>query len=618
MGYRLLVAVCLAVVCACAVAAAPGVLSLAFAHTAPDREARWSVAGGRVVYEARAVSSRNPFTVPERWSAQLAPAAAPAGGPSRAWSRPVWQGGTVAEARVEVPLGWVATTAVVAAALPYVIVWRTTARRARRGLCARCGYDLRATAGGDPCPECGAARVDAAAGGRRRWPRSPVPAGADVARVVAVAGTLFFLLVVAAGAAVSWVGAADRLAVERDELRHVDVTRFVVDTSPRLTGDVISVEAGAGPPPAVGRRGATGTPVPAAAPGTLVLLGQGTFAVPARAALRDVAIVGVSPAATTLRLSLDDATRVRLENLTIDCADDPFLELRSGGTVALLNCVVVNYNSGAGGSNAVYGVDATLLIDGCRFDGAGGRSAGHGSYGRAFDLRGANRAYVRGTAFVDNDEVCRAHDLAFDACEVRWVGPAGPAGPRWGSGLGGGFFRASPTLAPRAGSAFELALDDPAFVRLADATAAGGVDLSGADAFTVRALDRLGCAGDPRYWLGLFRSPRAETRDVAARRLAALGHLPGPASPAAPGPDRVPALLAQMIGTDPVAARAARLELASASPTVAAAVDAAGAADAPPGVRQRVAELRRLRDLAVPLGVEVEYARLAAELVPAR
>lgn len=38
--------------------------------------------------------------------------------------------------------------------------WRMTREneRARRGLCPRCGYDLRATGAGDVCPECGTPR----------------------------------------------------------------------------------------------------------------------------------------------------------------------------------------------------------------------------------------------------------------------------------------------------------------------------------------------------------------------------------------------------------------------------------------------------------------------------
>jgi len=57
--------------------------------------------------------------------------------------------------RVLVTPSW--SVALALAALPGARLWRRGARRrrARRGLCPRCGYDLRATPG--PCPECGTA-----------------------------------------------------------------------------------------------------------------------------------------------------------------------------------------------------------------------------------------------------------------------------------------------------------------------------------------------------------------------------------------------------------------------------------------------------------------------------
>ena len=124
------------------------------------------------------------------------------------------------------------------------------------------------------------------------------------------------------------------------------------------------------------------------------------------------------PGTTTLCLSLQGADRVRLENVTIDCRDNPFLELRQHGAVSLKNCEVVNYNSGAGGSNAVYASGTTLLIDGRTFDGAGGRSAGPNSRGNVFDLRGNNRAYARNTKFLNNAEIARSECITFDGCMV--------------------------------------------------------------------------------------------------------------------------------------------------------------------------------------------------------
>jgi hypothetical protein len=47
-------------------------------------------------------------------------------------------------------------------ALP-ALSWVARRRALRGGLCATCGYDLRGTADGMPCPECGSARSDSAA-----------------------------------------------------------------------------------------------------------------------------------------------------------------------------------------------------------------------------------------------------------------------------------------------------------------------------------------------------------------------------------------------------------------------------------------------------------------------
>jgi hypothetical protein len=64
----------------------------------------------------------------------------------RHWSRTVFQ----------VPLWFIAGLAAVPAAIGLRSCWRRSRAqyRTKRGLCARCGYDLRASAG--QCPECGA------------------------------------------------------------------------------------------------------------------------------------------------------------------------------------------------------------------------------------------------------------------------------------------------------------------------------------------------------------------------------------------------------------------------------------------------------------------------------
>ncbi len=59
---------------------------------------------------------------------------------------------------VTIPLWMFAVLAGVPGAVLFTLGCRAR-RRAKAGACAKCGYDLRASASGAPCPECGAAVI---------------------------------------------------------------------------------------------------------------------------------------------------------------------------------------------------------------------------------------------------------------------------------------------------------------------------------------------------------------------------------------------------------------------------------------------------------------------------
>jgi len=193
----------------------------------------------------------------------------------------------------------------------------------------------------------------------------------------------------------------------------LDYSRYVAATVPRLSGRTVRV----GPERAV-------TDLAAALPtlqwGDLVILDAGEYELgPDRSRPTipgDVAIIGQGPDATTLRTGqLAGGSRVLISNVTIDCNNSPFLDLR-GGAAFVRDCVITNYNSGAGGSNSIYATGSTLLIERCAFEGNSGRSAGRAG-GVAFDLRGGNFLFVRQTQFIDNDEIVRSEPhFVFDGC----------------------------------------------------------------------------------------------------------------------------------------------------------------------------------------------------------
>jgi hypothetical protein len=198
---------------------------------------------------------------------------------------------------------------------------------------------------------------------------------------------------------------------------HQEAFRF--ECTPRLEGEIVPW--------------APGTPCPGIRSGMLIELGPGNYKLhddTFQDELGDVAFVGPGPDQTKFvfdHCALETGKRVQISGVTLDCGNGPFLDARDGSSIYLKNCRIVNYNSGAGGSNAIFAAGCILLVEECQFDGTEGRAAPD-SYGDAFDLRGENFLFVWKTRFNNNHEILRASfPCVFDQCEAM-------SSSEWGKG----------------------------------------------------------------------------------------------------------------------------------------------------------------------------------------
>ncbi|HRX87703.1 MAG TPA: hypothetical protein P5572_21970, partial [Phycisphaerae bacterium] len=299
------------------------------------------------------------------------------------------------------------------------------------------------------------------------------------------------------------------------QLFSADYVQYLNATAPRLTGRVIEV----GPNKeytslALARN--------AIKPGDTIRLTAGTFALGpnrGRDATRwaDIAIIGAGPELTTLTGQVESALRLRLQNLRLQCDDDEFVDLRNGGSLHLRDCVISGYNSGAGGSNAVYGSGCIMLVERCTFEGRSGRVADRHN-GDALDLRGFCFLYVRQSQFVDNQEIIRAtFPCVFDACTSRTTEDRRSHGimpyPT-------GFVllrdnQATLSSTQRTGQ-FVPATDDLEFLRLV----LGAPSHAGKVAQNMS--ERLALYRNLPYWIGLLRHENADVRSAAADQIKKL------------------------------------------------------------------------------------------------
>jgi hypothetical protein len=311
---------------------------------------------------------------------------------------------------------------------------------------------------------------------------------------------------------------ADQNAAAAHQASAFDYSWYLEACTPHLDGSVYVAEAGAGPYSLANVAARAG-------PGATIVLLPGKHDLGGarsgrgRMGLRDVWLVGAGAETTQLSMELDVADRVRIDGVTVVCNDNPVLDIRDGGSLWLRGCKVTGYNSGAGGENAIFGSGLVLLVEDSEVEGKTGRASGS-RLGRAFDLRGENRVFLRGDRFVDNEEVFRNASGVFDHCTVTSEQPMSFTLP--GASSGGLWVRSTNFPQTRMGmsqwgnpgTGFMEALDDlEPLKRLS-----GG---AGADAWTDVVTKQLARRTDLKkgVWTRLLLHPLPEVRGLAAARL---------------------------------------------------------------------------------------------------
>jgi hypothetical protein len=412
--------------------------------------------------------------------------------------RPVAGGPKVASIRLDWVLGG-AVLVLLAVGLP---AWLRGRARARSGRCLACGYQ-RAPAEG-PCSECGVTIAEAKGKTGR--------VGDGAGRLVRDAGVCLFLVVLAAASGAWWVVAAEDRLMAAHRSQVLDYSWYLGTCAPRLKGAVVVATPGSGPGglAAVIQRAGSGTTI-VLMPGVYELGDMGRGRGPGLNSLKDIWLVGAGREKTTLTMHLEHAERVRIEGLTIDCKDNEFLQVRDQGSIYLRDCLVHNYNSGAGGSEALDVSDAALLVEDCEFEGKSGRNS-PSSHGTALELRGDSRVFIRGTRFVNNQEVFRSGEGVLDGCSIssdsQWASPP-QGGNLFTRNTDYGTNKARfPQLAPK----ITETLDDPGpLKRMSEGARAG----AWTDPLVRGAAEKLRIWKDPDVWGRLLLSPSPEVRAIA-------------------------------------------------------------------------------------------------------
>ena len=334
-----------------------------------------------------------------------------------------------------------------------------------------------------------------------------------VSRRVRDAGIVLFvsLLTLSVGA---WTTMAlDDRATVAAEFRSMDYSWYLGACEPRHTGAVVIATD-----PAVDTDHSDVLRA-MASPGTTIVLPPGRFELDHETLFRrprtvgDLWFLGSGRDQTTIVLRLGPAEnirRIRVEGVTIDCDNKPLADFLGDCSLVLRDCRITNYNSGAGGCNAIFAISSALLMENCEFDGREGRRAGI-AFGNAFDLRVENRLFCRNTVFRNNAEIARSAAGAFDGCSFEGTAPA-----RLRFVEKTLYIRNS-QLPVEAARTVKEALDDPACLqRLA---AGSGIAAAWTDPLTRKAATALGVNRGAAFWQPHLLHSSPEVRRIAAAKL---------------------------------------------------------------------------------------------------
>ena len=244
---------------------------------------------------------------------------------------------------ISIRLDWVLGGAVLVLLVTGLPPWLRARARTRSGRCLSCDYQRAASEG--PCPECGVTIEEAR--------KNAGHTGGGRGRLVRDASVCLFLCVLAASCTAWWVTAAEYRVAAAHRSQALDYSWYLVTCTPRLKGTIAVAKPGSGPDSLVAviqRMGPGSTIVLIPGVYDLADMGRGRGLVKG---LQDVWLVGSGRENTTLTMQLEQEERVRIEWVTIDCKNDEFINLRDHGSVYLRDCLVHNYNSGAGGSDSL-------------------------------------------------------------------------------------------------------------------------------------------------------------------------------------------------------------------------------------------------------------------------
>jgi hypothetical protein len=291
-------------------------------------------------------------------------------------------------------------------------------------------------------------------------------------------------------------------------------------TAPRLNGRVLEVGPGK-------KFKSLAEVAPELQAGDVISLSAGTFDMPENIqVIKNLLIHGKSAQTTTLRFARDSvrpsSMRARFENLTINCNDSPFLNCRDGGTAEIAGCHVYNYNSGAGGSEAIFGENMFVFVTDSEFEGMSGKDASNvrRAPGNAFDVRNFSGAYVTRTSFIDNSEIARpAFIFVLDHCtrsQQSRIKPQWSQNVLYPDALGSVFTRETVVETNPPPCEFtESAADFDVVMAMADPL----VPFSENSIWKRNAKEM---SRNLAYWIALLRHQDPDVRKTAATRLRAL------------------------------------------------------------------------------------------------